>query len=368
MPERSQNILNVPPTEDQGSESKAGFDYQDHCAARLCLLMITSNLVSATVCEYHEDVVQLMVNGPPCFYSIKKRESVSNWTVGMLKDPISKLFDKLQYKNVGSLSVIGHGRTKKGNFSLRELIALLDCPNAAKDKEWECEIDKFASHLQKKWGSKIDLQNIRDGLRRLSIKLDWPHPDAIALENINLAFEIILKVWGVTTTPAVAKRAYRALFERVQAASIKPQLPLSVKSINRDEALSIVRGILASEKLIAESSQMVIDTHTKLANAKLQKHLQYALEQRMRARELKFSLDLSSVEWKTMKDDIAIRWERKRQRLKGVTALKKLRELFRAVGQEWQAERRNGQLNQEFAEGLFFEMLAVCEADFETAK
>jgi len=96
--------MHVAPLEDQGSESKAGFDYQDHCATRLLLEMVANDEITATVCEYHEDVTQLKVNKPPCFYSIKKRESVSNWTLGILKDPIIKLFDKLKYRNVGRTS------------------------------------------------------------------------------------------------------------------------------------------------------------------------------------------------------------------------------------------------------------------------
>lgn len=358
------NILHVPPPEDQGSEAKAGFDYQDHCATRLCLGMITGKNITATVCEYHEDVTQLMADGPPRFYSIKKRESVTNWTLGLVKDPLVKLFDKLKYKNVGELSILGHGRPKKGNFSLRELIVLLDYPSGDRDAEWEHEIDGFASHIKGKWGNKLSLQTIQDGLRQLSIRLDWPHPDAIAIENVNLVSETIKKVWGVSTTPLVSKSAYRALFERVQHASIKPQMPLSVKSISREEALSLLREVLASEKLVADDPQMLIDTHTKLLKAKLERYLPYALEQRMHAREVKFSLDVSSVEWKEMKDDIAIRWERRRRLPKGIAALRQLRAVLQEVGQDWQSANRNDQLSQEFAEALFFEMLAVCEADF----
>jgi len=72
-------------------------------------------------------------------------------------------------------------------------------------------------------------------------------------------------------------------------------MPLSVKSISRQEALTLLRDILASEKLVADNPQMLIDTHTKLLKAKLEKYLPYALEQRMHAREVKFSLDVGSV-------------------------------------------------------------------------
>lgn len=203
----NRNIMHVAPLEDQGSESKAGFDYQDHCATRLLLEMVANDEITATVCEYHEDVTQLKVNKPPCFYSIKKRESVSNWTLGILKDPIIKLFDKLKYRNVGELAILGHGRPKKGNFSLRELIVLLDYPTADRDTEWEHEIDGFASHIKGKWGKRISLQTIQDGLRQLTIRLDWPHPDAVALANANLVADTIRRVWAVDPTPLVAKKA-----------------------------------------------------------------------------------------------------------------------------------------------------------------
>lgn len=58
----SKSILNTAPDEDQGSEAIYGFDYQAHCIVRLCLEMICNSEIQETVCEYHEDVIQLLLS------------------------------------------------------------------------------------------------------------------------------------------------------------------------------------------------------------------------------------------------------------------------------------------------------------------
>lgn len=363
------NILHQSPREDQGSEARVGYDYQDHCVSRLCLQMILSRDVSAIVCEYHEDVTQLMSDAPPCFYSIKKRETVKHWTLSLLKDALIKLFEKLEYKNVGKLNILANGRPDKGTqFCLYDLITLLDNPSETRDSEWEHEVDEFAKHLNKLFKDHIPLSVIQIGLRRLHIQLDWPHPDAIALHNCDLTSQVISHVWGVTCTALVAKKAYERLFAKVQKASKTPQLPLSSKRIWRSEAISILKTVICEEKLIADAAQTLIDTHTKLQRVGLESALAYALQMRMTARETKFALDLSATEWQRLKDDIATHWQRRKANAThGAAVLKDLRLVLRNVGEDWQKDLRNNQLGPEFAEGLFFEMLAICEANLSQA-
>jgi len=321
--------------------------------------------VAAIVCEYHEDVTQLMIGGPPCFYSIKKRDTVRHWTLSLLKDALFKLFHKLEYKNVGALNILANGRPDKGKqLCLYDLITLLDCPLELRDSQWEGEVAKFASYLEDLFNSRIPPGIIQEGLRRLHIDLGWSHPDAIALHNVDFTNEALLKIWGINCTAAVAKRAYDRLFARVQSASKTPQLPLSSKRIFRSEAISLLKTAITEEKLIPEAAQTLIDTHTKLRRVGLESHLAYALEMRMTARETKFALDLNAMQWQKLKDDIAIGWEtRKANTARGTAVLKELRIVLDRVAEGWRLDLRNTQMGPEFAEGLFFEMLAICEAN-----
>ena len=52
------SVFNSPPPDDHGSEAIYGFDYQVHCAARLCLEMLGSRDVLETICEFYEDIIQ----------------------------------------------------------------------------------------------------------------------------------------------------------------------------------------------------------------------------------------------------------------------------------------------------------------------
>jgi hypothetical protein len=365
MAKPKRNILHVPPSEDQGSESRVGYDYQDHCAARLCLKMAIDREGSAIVCEYHEDITQLTTKSP-CFYSVKKRDSGRHWTLGALKLPLLKLLKKRQYKNVGSLHIVTHGRPDKDSqFSLYNLITLLDCSNEDRDKQWESSIDEFATHLSKLFDS-LSFDLIQDGLRHLSIELNWPHPDAIALENIDLATQVIAAVWGVTCTSTIAKRAYDKLLVRIKAASNTPQLPLSSKKITKTEAMTLLKSVLCEEKLVADDSQTIVDTYTKLQRVGLESCLQYALQMRMSARETKFASDLTAKQWHALKTDIAAKLEEQRRvrSLRGPALMNEVRAVLGDVAQEWERSATKSSLGGDFAESLFFEMLAVCEAGF----
>jgi hypothetical protein len=189
------------------------------------------------------------------------------------------------------------------------------------------------------------------------------------LHNCDLTGQVISHIWGVTCTALVAKKAYERLFAQVQKASNTPQLPLSSKRILRSEAISILKTAICEEKLIADAAQTLIDTHTKLQKVGLEAALPYALQMRMTARETRFALDLSAVEWQKLKDDIAMQWQaRKANATYGAAVFKDLRLVLKDVGDGWQKDLRNKQLGDDFAEALFFEMLAVCEANLSRSQ
>lgn len=365
----SKHILNNPPEDDQGSEAIYGFDYQAHCIARLCIDMISNPDVRETICEYHEDVTRVFSNLPPVFCQIKKRESAGTWTFSLIKDALINLFAKVQYKDVGGLVIYGNGRpSKDGECSMDGLITLLDRPLIERNADWEAALKPYEDELTKLLGSKADYDTVCKGLRLLRIDLTMPHPEAVELQNHDLTTKTIQKIWGVNVQTDVVEKVYTALYKQVWQASKKPKQPRSVKQITNQQAREIFRDILWKEKLLTESPQMLLDIHEKLDIGGLKEYVPYALQYRMDARQIKFELDLGANEWQNLRDEIATTWEEFRTThsdLMGKVLWQDLRQLLTHVGEGWSATH-NDLMGPGFAEGLFFDMMAVCEADLAT--
>jgi hypothetical protein len=86
---------------------------------------------------------------------------------------------------------------------------------------------------------------------------------------------------------------------------------------------------------------------------------------RMNARQTKFELDLQTSDWQDLKTDIAVEWEKfsvSHTDLMGAMLWKELRDLLKEVGNKWASDRHNILFSSEFSEGVFFDMMAVCEA------
>lgn len=362
------DILNAPLDEDKGSEAQAGFDYQAHCIARLCLEMVRDREVKKIVCEYHEDVAELFDGKPPRFSQIKKRESANTWTISLLKDAILKLCLKTKHKNVGELVLYGHGRPSQDEeYSLAALIALLDRPTIERDGDWNAEMQHYERHISEKLGSKIDIETLRRGLRLLRIRLIMPHPEAIEAKNIELTTEVIKKIWQQEVSFSVAEKAYDSLHDKVLNASTKPQQPRTEKQITADSVKSILRDAINEKKFFDEDTQMALDTKEKLRKAGLEEHLIYALQMRMSALEIKFELSLKTTDWQDLKDDITQVWEKfqsDESNLAGKGLWKKLRNVLKDLGESWSVTH-NQALGRDFAEGLFFDMVGTCDADWE---
>jgi hypothetical protein len=360
------DILNAPPDEDQGSEVTQAFDYQAHCITRLCLWMVCGREVTETVCEFHEDLTQLRVGKPARFCQIKKRESVKTWTIPLLRDATLKLFKKLKFRDVGELVIYGHGRpSQRGSYPLAGLIALLDRPQAERNSIWADDLRPYERYLTELFSPEFDADTVSRGLQLLQIHLVMPHPDAIEAENAFLTAEIISKVWDVEVTVTIAKRAYDILYQRVWKASKQPKQPRTVKRITVKEARRILSKTLHQYGLLARDSSMLLETKEKLRRGNLEEHLNYVLERRMDARQAKFELDLKSTEWQDLKDDIAVAWEDFQSQntgLLGNKLWKELRSLIRKLGEQW-SRGRNTALGPDFSEALFFDMIAVCEAN-----
>jgi hypothetical protein len=368
QPWTPKDILNVPPDEDQGSEAIYGFDYQTHCIARLCLWMVCSREITETICEYHEDLIQLGVDQSVRCCQVKKRESVEAWTIPLLKDAILKLFPKQKFRNVSELVIYGHGRpSRHGDYPLAGLIALLDRPKDERDSVWADGLGHYEQYLFGMLSPKLDADTVGKGLRLLQIRLTMPHPDAIESQNTFLTVETISRVWDVEVSVQVADKAYNALYRRAWEASKQPKQPRSVKRITVQEARQILREILCREGLLARDRSMLLETREKLERGDLEEHLDYALEKRMHARQVKYELGLKSTEWQDFKDDIAVAWEDFQSQnagLLGKGLWRELRRLLRKLGEQWAKERKNAALGPGFSEALFFDMVSVCEANF----
>jgi hypothetical protein len=370
MPSKSKavrDVMNIPPDEDQGSEAIYGFDYQAHCTARLCLQMVYGHEIAEVVCEHHEDLIQIRIGRPPDFCQVKKRESARIWTIALLKDAIQKLFEKVQYRNVGQLVIYGSGRpSNDGECPLAGLIALLDRPESERDANWAVDLQPYANYLAGIFSRRIDLDTIERGLSLLKICLAMPNPEAIGAENVRLTAEVIYAVWGVEISVKAAERAYLALYRRVCEASRKPKSPRTMKSISRPQAAAILKNVLHDELPLAEKTQVILDINSKLQKGKLEAHVTYALQMRMDARQVKFEMELGATEWQDFKADLAEAWEdfqRNHPTLMGASLWRQLRDLLKQTGEKWASGRDNAQYGQAFAEGVFFDMMAVCEAE-----
>jgi hypothetical protein len=358
------NLLDGLPDEDQGSEAIYGFDYQIHCVTRLCLEMVHSQTVSETVCEYYEDVTQLIIGKAPRLCQIKKRESVNAWTIPLVKDAIEKLLSKALHRDVSELAIYGNGRpSTDGPCSLAGLIALLDRPASERDAMWESAFLPYEEHFRRLF-NEFDAGELARGLRMLRFYLTMPHPQAIKSNNIMLTAEILQQIWGVSVPVPVAQKAYEGLRCAVWDASKQPKQPRSQKCISADKARSLLKRKLEDEKYLAKDTEMVLDTRAKLQKGDLEEYLPYALQQRMDALGVKFALGLRPDEWQDRKDVIAVEWQDFQSHNTGLVGKglwKELRLFLKRIGQIWASQ--NNTLPPEFAEELFFDMMAVCEAD-----
>ncbi|MDD5368959.1 MAG: dsDNA nuclease domain-containing protein [Anaerolineaceae bacterium] len=365
---KGSKIINIAPKDDQGSEAFFGFDFQSHCITRQCLEMIQGHETSEIICEFHEDFTELKVNGAHHLCQVKKREVADTLTIASLIDPIGKLIKKAEFKDVGLLVIFSHGRPSLiGDHSLANLIALLDRPNGERDPDWETSLGEYLPYFSQLL-PEIDLALVQSGLPILKFCLDMPHPDAIESENQRLTAATVFRIWGVDISASIADAAYGALYKIVWMACNEPKQPRSVKTITAGQARETIRQILEKEQLLAENQITIVDTHSKLIRGKLDKndYLIYALQTRMDARQVKFELDLSSTDWRNYKDEIAVFWESfqaSHPDLTGALLWRELRSSLFSLGNTWSKVGNNELLNPHFAEGVFFDMLAICEAD-----
>lgn len=369
--------LSTPQLRDPGSEAAAGYDYQWHVTARMCIQMLADKEVEYIVCEFHEDVVQIRRELHLELIQVKKKES-GNWTLSSLIRPerrqkraiLSKLFDQLQKgKDISRLVLLGYGRVSgNGDFSLLELIGLLNLPDEGRDANWKSRIQRYVDFLSRELTSQgVDPAVVAKGISILEIDFNLPHPDGVESQNRDLLDETLRKMWNVELSVPEVDEVYQELYNRVRKVSIKPKQPWHVKAISRQEALDMV---FSRVKVYAPSlsRRELMATQDKLTSAKMARKVFYALQQRLDAMQLRFELGIGAAQWEGFRTEIDARWREFRAsnpRVQGPALWQALRVILSDLGQVWAEQDRR--MGPDFAEGVFFDMTGTCEAEWRVS-
>jgi hypothetical protein len=371
MPAR---LLSTPQMSDPGSEAPAGFEYQWHIAARMCIQMLADKEVEYVVCEFHEDVVQIRRGLHLELVQVKKRES-GNWTLPSLVRPergqqqgiLGKLFGQLQKgKDVRRLVLLGYGRVSgDGECSLPELIALLNLPNEGHDRGWENNIRRYVHFLSDELVSQgIDPDTISKGIELLEVDFSSPHPDAIEIQNQNLLDETLRQMWKVELSMPEVSTVYQDIHRRVQKVSCKPKQPWQLKAISRQEIIDLVSSRV-KEYAPAASRRESLTTQDKMTSAGMGQKVIYALQKRLDAMQLRFELDIEAPQWEDFRTEIDVKWREFRAgnpKVQGPSLWQSLRSILSDLGQVW--AEQDSRLGSDFAEGIFFDMTGTCEAEW----
>lgn len=373
----SARVLSTPQLRDPGSEAAAGYDYQWHVAARVCIQMLANKEIDYIVCEFHEDVVQIRQGLHLELVQVKKKES-GNWTLHNLIKPerrqtqgiLGKLFEQLQRgKDVRRLMLMGYGRVSgNGECSLPELVALLNLPDEGRDESWETCIQRYVDFLSSKLVSQeIDPATVAKGVGILKIDFSLPHPDGIESQNRDLLDETLRKMWKIELSMPEVATVYQDLYSRVQQVSIKPKQPWQVKAIPRQEALDLV-FTRVRKYAPSLSRRELLATQDKLTSAGMAQKIIYALQKRLDAMQLRFELGIGAIQWEDFRTEIDAKWREFRgtnPRVQGPKLWQSLRNILSDLGHVWAEQDKR--MGPDFAEGVFFDMTGTCEAEWRVS-
>jgi hypothetical protein len=372
----AKRLISTSPENDTGSEAGVGFDFQWHLATGKCIEMLIDRTTEYVVCEFHEDIIQIKQKDTGLdMIQVKKKES-GRWTMNDLIKPdkkqtksiLAKLFEHIEVgKDIRSLSLVGHGRCSGDEeFSLLNLIALLNAPKEARDSDWKVQIKEFTDYLTDELKSQgISAATVSKGLEILKIDFSFPHPDAMASNGEEKLDNVLRQIFQVDLSLPEVKEVYGDLYDRAKSISLKPKQPWEVKSISREAASTIIYKRLKQYKPLATRDQYKT-LQEKLSSAKLDGKVDYAIEKRLDAIILKYELNIKTAQWEDFKADINVEWQGFRTSnptIKGAQLWKGIRGVFSKLGNTWEA--RDPRLGADFVEGVFFDMTAICEATWK---
>jgi len=367
-------VLSTPQLRDPGSEAAAGYDYQWHVTARMCVQMLTNKEVEYIVCEFHEDIIQIRRGLHLELIQVKKKEGGS-WSLRDLIRPeveqkqgiLGKLFDQLQRgKDVGHLVLLGHGRVSDGGeYSLPKLVALLDLPVEGRDEDWARYIQCYRDFLSRELASQgINPVTVTKGIDILKIDFRLPHPDGIESWNWDLLDQTLRKMWKIELSMPEVAAIYQDLYDRVRRVSTKPKQPWQVKAISRQEALDLVLSQVRGHAPSFNRRELLA-TQDKLTSAGMAHKVTYALQKRLDAMQLRFEVDIGATQWEDFRTEIDAKWRLFRSsnpKVQGPELWQSLRSILCALGQVW--AEQDSRMGPDFAEGVFFDMTGTCEAEW----
>lgn len=370
----SSRALSAPQLRDPGSEGGAGYTYQWHVAARMCIQMLADKAVDYIVCEFHEDVVQIRRGLQLDFVEVKKREN-GNWTLLDLTRPksrqkqgiLGKLLTELQKgKDVGRLLLVGCGRMSgDGDCSLLEFVGLLSTPVEGRDGYWQTQIQRHRDFLCAELSPQgITPETVSRAISVLEIDFSLPHPDGIEMQNRDLLDKTLRGMWMIDLTALELAAVYQSLFDRVQKVSTKPKQPWRVKAISREEVLQLVSSIVRNYAP-ALGRRELMTTQDKLTSTDLAQKATYALQKRLDAMQLRFELDIGAAQWEDMRTQIDMEWRKFRTKnpgVRGPALWQSLRDMLSELGKVW--AKQDSRMGPDFAEGVFFDMTGTCEAEW----
>lgn len=372
----AKRLISTPPQNDAGSEAGVGFDFQWHLAAGKCVEMLMDRTTEYVVCEFHEDIIQIKKEGMGLdLIQVKKKEG-GTWTMNDLLKPdkkqtkgiLAKIFEHVEAgKDIRGLSLVGHGRCSGDEeFSLPDLIALLNTPVGARDDGWKVKTEEFTEYLSNELKAQgINASTVTKGLEILKIDFSYPHPDAMASKGEEKLDDVLRQVYQVDLSLPEVKEIYNDLYNRAKTISLQPKQPWEVKSISREAASAIIYKRLKQYKPLATRDQYKT-LQEKLSSAKLEERVDYAIERRLDAIFLKYELNIKSKQWEDFKADINVEWQDFRAAnpaIKGAPLWKGIRGVFSKLGHIW--ETQDPRLGADFVEGVFFDMTAICEATWK---
>ena len=372
-----QKLLNKPQKSDPGSDGSAGYEFQCQVAVRKCIEMLAGNGVSAIVCEFHEDIIRVQRLGGLHLQQVKKKET-GPWTLSDLlkhkkktRSPLGKLLLQVENgRDVTSIEITSHGgfSSKEEEPDLPTLVSLLKTPSNERDSEWKAKYSIFENHLKAKLGTEgVSEGTVVSALTILDIDLSYPHPDAIAAENKVLLDKIITSDFEAALTTEELSDVYGDLCARVRKISNRPKQHWTVKSISLEEATTIVGARLLKIGPL-KSREQIFTLQEKLDTANLGDKRISAIEFRMRALLLRKTLNISSSRWQKIKARIAAEWNGFRTsnpRASGGQLWQELLNLFEKLGNEF--SQLDARLDFDFVQGVFFDMVAICDAKFSEA-
>lgn len=340
--------------------------------------MIECRDTKYVVCEFHEDVVQINKGMELELVQVKKRES-GNWTLDSLlkkskkkKSILASLFNPIEIgKNVTQLMICGFGRVaierKDKGYNLPELITLLNSPEEVQDDGWQIRVKEYEEYIADQLAQQgISKNTVKKALPKLCINFSLPHPASMESECKKQLAKTLGRIWTVELNIDEIEEAYQHIYQRVKQISNKPKQQWLDKAISREDLITLVQNLLRT-KAPPFNRTTGLTTQDKLSSVGLGSKAIYAFQRRLDAIVLCYELNLSSTFWEDRKVEIDLGCKRVTSQdatLMGLPLWQKLRHEFNELGSNWTKKYDDPRLDSLFAEGVFFDMTGVCEAQW----